>query len=163
MSDTMTNPSASATIQCNLSSTAGAALNTTTVNHSVANQPTVGSSSGNVNKVYTGVTTIASSGSAGSLDLTSLTDPQGNALTFSKVQWILIENLDTTTGHDVTPGGGTTPVIITQEALLAGTTPGRLFLDFGNTQKTVDSTHKLLALATAAGTNVQVKVTIVGQ
>lgn len=95
------------------------------------------------------------------VDLTSLTDDYGTALSFSTVRHIHIRHTDTT--NSLTVGGGTTPVFAVLPVLTSYTASVG---DNGScvsitTNITVDSTHKLLSLTASAGT-ISVDVFIVG-
>jgi hypothetical protein len=165
MSVTLTVPQVSGSLTATLASTAGKnSSNTTKIDNSTATSLTVGSSAGQVNKVYDATITIASSGSPATIDLTAAPDPQGNAQNFAVVNAIKLTGVSVTPGEDITPFGGTNGLFATgTQKVIAGTTPGSLTLDFGTTGVTVDGTHKIITLTSAAGTNVQVYVSILGR
>lgn len=165
MSATLASPQCAAGITATLSSTTGSATSTTNISHQHTSQPTVGSSAGNVSKAWTGTITVTDSGTPNlSTDLTTgLTDPQGNALVFSKVQQMIFESLESATANIVTLFGGSNGLVATGTlTLLAG---GKIVWDAGilGDGITVDSTHKIIQVATAAGTSVKVKTTILGR
>lgn len=164
MAGTLSTPQIGMGITAQLTGTSGPSSNTSNVQDISTATPTVGSAAGNVNKIYSAAVTIAASGSPASLDLTSLLDPQGSAITFATVYAIKVTNTSTVAGQDVTVGGGTTPIVANvSDPLYAGTDPGCFLQKYGSVEKTVDSTHKLLAITIAAGTNVIVNVTIIGK
>lgn len=163
MSSLLSQPQAGASIVGTLSSTLGAAANSSNVNHTVGTQKTpytVGSSAAQVQFIFTN-TYAVTSGTPQVLDLTTLTDALGNSITFNAWTNIIVENLSTTTGQDFSIGAGTNPIFTAEgEPIFAN---GGWFAT-GNPQgQTVDSTHKTLQLTVAAGTSVQVKVTIMGR
>jgi hypothetical protein len=162
MSDTMNNPQVSAQINASLSGGAAPATASSNIAHNVANALVVGASAGQVNKAYSSPFTV-SNGSPLVLDLnTGLTDPLGNALVFTKVAAILISNDSTTTGEDFTLGGGTNPLFTTAPNIVAAKGGAYLIVN-PVAQITVDSTHKTIQIAVAAGTNVPGKITVIGQ
>jgi hypothetical protein len=165
MAATLSNVQVGGALVATLTSSTGSSTTATTINHATANTPVVGAGAGQVNKIYDAQLAIVAAGTPQSLDLTSgLFDPQGNALVFTKVNQIKISNLSVTPGEDITPFGGTNGLMATGTAkLLAGPTPGSITYDFGTTGITVDGTHKILLLTSAAGSNVPVKVTVIGQ
>lgn len=160
MSAILSQPQSAAGISTNMSSTSGAAATTTNIQHKPATAYQVGATAGKVQYAYSSTLSVTAA-SDQTIDLTALTDPQGNSITIAAWTDILIENLSTTTGEDFTVGGGTTPIFATEGE------PIRAMgghLKVSNPQgETVDSTHKLLKFSVAAGTDVQVKVTILGR
>jgi hypothetical protein len=164
MAGTLSNPQISGSIQATLAAAAANNATSTNINHTTTVQPTVGSSAGNANKVFDVTVTIASSGTPGTIDLTSVTDPQGNALSFSALRALKITNLSTTAGQDITPFGGTNGLVATGTIVLkAGSANSSVTYDFGSAEIAVDSTHKIIQLAVAAGTSVLCNVTGLGR
>lgn len=84
------------------------------------------------------------SGSPTSIDLTSLTDAYGVAISFTTVKHLLICNNDGT--NAVTVGGGTNGLFSALPSLIGG---GAYNL---TTNFTVDGTHKIILITPAAGT-----------
>lgn len=165
MAATLSQPQIGAGISASLSASSGAAANTANIQDSSTVTPTVGSSAGNVNKIYSAQLTIADSSTPQTLDLTSLTDPLGNAIVFGTIYAIKATIAsDTTAGHDLLVGGAASNSVLTLvDPVLAGTDPGCLLIKYGSAGKTVDATHKNLKIAIAAGLNVLVNVTIIGK
>jgi hypothetical protein len=163
MASTVASPQITAAITATLTGGAAPATVSGNVNHTPSETPTVGSSSGNVNKAYSVAGTVTS-GSPVDIDLTAVTDPLGASLNFSQVHAILLENLSTTAGQDLTLGAGTNPLLAASTQLAyAGTAPGFVLQNCGTTGITVDSTHKTVRVAVAAGTGVGYKLTIIGK
>lgn len=163
MSTTLSNVSIAAAITAALAGGAAPATVSGNVQHNCADTPTVGSSTGNVNKVYSAAFTV-DTGTPLSLDLTSLVDPLGQTNNFGTVHAILIENLSIVAGRDFTVFGGTNGLVATSTTLIyAGTKPGFLLIDFGTTGIAVDGTHKIITIAVAAGTGIAGKITVVGK
>jgi hypothetical protein len=135
---------------------------TASINHTVNPSLPVGSGSGSVNLEYHTPVTVTS-GSPLVLDLTNLTDPLGNAIAFAVVTAILLTNDSTTTGNDLSLGGGTTPLVATcpLPAQAAGGAVAVLAPAAGLTV-TSGSTNKL-QIAAAAGSAVPGKLTILGR
>lgn len=70
-----------------------------------------GTGDAQANKLYTATRTITGASTADALDLAGgLTDIFGNTLTFTSIKAILIQNMNTTSGDDLTVGGGTNPI-----------------------------------------------------
>jgi hypothetical protein len=91
------------------------------------------------------------------IDLTSLTDPFGNAVNFATVKNLLIINNDAT--NSLTIGGGTNGLFAALPFNLSGDSKGTC-LNL-TTSITVDSTHKILKLLATAGT-ISVDVFVIG-
>lgn len=160
MAATLSNPQISAAISVTLSGGAAPATTSSNVSHASARTPTVGSATGNVNKVYSATFSVAT-GTPVSLDLTTLTDPLGNALNFGTVYSILVTNDSVTAGQDLTIFGGTNGLIATSTELVYAN-GGTKLLDTGTTGIATDGTHKIVTIAAAAGT-VAGKITIIGK
>jgi hypothetical protein len=160
MSTTVASPQVAASITATLTGGAAPAPATSQVNHQFSVQPTVGSSAGNVNKVYSTAVSVDTA-SASSIDLTSVTDPLGNAVNFGTVTRIMLSNGSTTAGQIVTPFGGSNGVMSTGTQVL---NPGGCLLwDGGSVGVTIDGSHKILRLAAAAGSAVPISITVLGQ
>jgi hypothetical protein len=160
MASTLTNPQISAAITVALAGGAAPAISAANVQHAVAQTLTAGASAGQVNKVYSAARSV-SNGTPDSIDLTALTDPLGQALNFTKVSAILINNLSTTVGRDLTIGGGTNG-LFTAAPNPVKANGGIWFLADPTAQITVDGTHKIITVAIAAGTD-SYNITVIGQ
>lgn len=165
MSSTLSSPQVGMNVTANLASSAGAGATTTVINDSSAFAPTVGSSAGNVNRVYTSAITVAASGTALSVDLTNLSDPQGNAISISTLNVLKLSNSSTTAGQDMLLSTtiANQLMVMTGAKIPAGVTPGVLCLSLGTTGLAVDATHKILLIDIAAGTNVVGQLTLIGK
>lgn len=106
------------------------------------------------------------SGAATTIDLTSLTDPAGNSISFARVREIIITSTDTTATHTVkVSSGAANPVAWLPPAANAlvlqpqgtGSAPGRIELSDPNgtgagNGYVVDSTHKTITFDPGAFT-----------
>lgn len=63
------------------------------------NYPTAGTASGQCDTLFAKQYTL--SGTTTTIDLTSLTDPAGNSITFARVREFIVQNTATTAGYDV--------------------------------------------------------------
>lgn len=102
---------------------------------------TISLSTSDVSKVYTASVT---SGSATVIDLTSLTDGFGAALSFSTLKACVVEN---TGAGSLVVGGGTNPVFGTDQYTVKSGAVLPVLSSF-----TVDGTHKTLTLTPSAST-----------
>jgi hypothetical protein len=157
MSSTLTVPQVSAAITGNLAGGTAPARTSSNVNDATASTPTVGTSAGNANALYSGAITVAS-GTPQTIDLTSVTDPLGASVVFTSIRAIKITNTSTTAGQNVTFGGGTNEVFSGASETLE---PGGTFLFDFPAGKAVDGTHKAIILTAAAGSPV-IDVTVLG-
>jgi len=119
------------------------------------------SGAGNVNLVY--YRKLALAGSAQTIDLTSLTDPFGDAVNFARLRYVAILNWATNDAHVCTIGGGTnawaaawgSTMVVPPGATIAGTTvPGVVELVAMNTTgfASIDGTHKNIKADPGANT-----------
>lgn len=133
------------------------------VNLSYAN----GTASNQVDTLYARQLTLA--GAATTIDLTSLTDPAGNAISFARVREIIVQDLATTAGYDVKVEAGasngvgwlppsTSPVYARYSGTLRVSDPVSTGAGNGNV---VDSTHKTVTFDPGANT-VTINVVIAG-
>ncbi|MGA2439613.1 MAG: hypothetical protein ABSH08_01525 [Tepidisphaeraceae bacterium] len=162
MSTTLSNPNVSVQLKCQLTGGAAPAVVTSQVNH----QPNVaigsGNSAGNVDRCFSEPFAV-SAGSPLTINLTSATDPLGNALTFVHVSSVLVENDGTTAGQDFTVGGGTHPVLGTDQGT-AQANGGAFFVVNPNPgYSVVSAASDTLQISVASGTNVPGKVTVFGR
>jgi hypothetical protein len=134
---------------------------TGSLNHSLAANYTVGSGSGQVDTVYTKARTVASSSSADSVVLSSLTDPAGNAIAFGHVVDLIIENTDAS--NTLSIGGGASPVAWLPSAGIAIPPGGALILHVPSGLTVTPSSADHLQVATSGGTNVAYNITVAGR
>ena len=160
MAATISSPQVSAFVQF-LASIAGANGNLT-FNQNVSQALTVGNTAGQANKAYQAALTV-STGTPLSIDLASLTDVTGAAITLTHVTTIVITNNSTTTGQDLTIGGGSNPL----SASVAGVASanGGFMVNHNPAVGYVynASTAHLIQITAAAGTNVPLTITILGR
>ncbi len=163
MASTLSGPSVSISISAGLSGGASPALTAATIADTTTARPGVGSIAGQVSKVYSSQLTI-NTASATTLDLTSLTDALGASVSFGKLRGVKITNTSAVAGEDITVGGGSNAIIPAASPLVASVSLDATFAqNFGTVGLTVDSTHKNLLIAAAAGSAVSVIVTLIGQ
>ncbi|MGA3066086.1 MAG: hypothetical protein ABSF29_04480 [Tepidisphaeraceae bacterium] len=162
MATTLTNPSATAQIKCQLGAGAVPALVTSQVNH----QPNVGLGAGNttgsVDRCFSEPFNVTS-GTPLTINLVTALDPLGTALGAVHVTSVLVENDSTTTGQNFTVGAGTNPVLGTDQGT-AQANGGVFFVINPNPgYSVVSGTSDTLQISVAAGTNVPGKVTILAR
>jgi hypothetical protein len=162
MSTTLSNPSATAQIKCQLTSGAAPAVVTSQVNH----QPNVSigaaNTAGNVNCCFSEPFTV-SSGTPLTINLVSALDPLGAALGAVHVTSVLVENDSTTAGQDFTVGTGTHAALGTDQGT-AQANGGVFFVINPNPgYSVVSGTSDTLQISVAAGTNVPGKVTVLAR
>jgi hypothetical protein len=162
MSTTLSNPTATVQLKCQLTGGAAPAPVTSQVNH----QPNVvlgpGNSAGNVDGCFSEPFTV-SAGTPLTISMTALNDPLGNPITFVHVTSVLMENDSTTAGQNFTVGGGTHPVLGTDQG--SAQANGGAFLVFNPNPgySVVSGTSDTLQITVAAGTSVSGKLTILGR
>lgn len=132
------------------------------INHTVSLSLPVGTSAGDVNIEYYRPIAV-SVGTPLVLDLTNLTDPLGNSISMSVVTAILLSNESTTTGQDLTLGGGTHPLFAAMPvpAQAGGGAVGVLAPASGFA--VVSGTSNTLQVTAAAGSGVPGRLTILGR
>lgn len=162
MATTLSNPQPSVQLKCQLTSGAAPAVVSSQVNH----QPTVtigaGNSVGSVDGCFSESFTV-SAGTPLTITLPSATDPLGNALAMVHVTSVLVENDSTTAGQGFTVGGGTHPVLGTDQGT-AQANGGVFFVINPNPgYSVVAGTSDTLQISVASGTNVPGKVTVLGR
>lgn len=164
MASTVTSPQAGCTLSASLKGSASATVKPSAgVSDSTPVTYAVGNTAGQVNKVYTTTVTVNTSG-ATLIDLTSgITDALGASIVFAKVSAIKITNKSTTTGENITVGGGTNGLFTALPFTLEAGTGTESFTLCKGAGITVDGTHKILQLAAASGSAVTVTVTIFGR
>jgi len=177
---TLSQVSVGSAIQMNVQSQAGPQPISLNLLHQNSSQIVVGGTSADVNKVGDQLVTIASSGSAVSVDLTALNDPQtGQAsVSLSVLRSLMISNVTPAVASTATANNLALSVTLSNGLAaigLNGTTVygaktgtpnfvgGSLCLELGADGVAVDSTHKLISLSTPAGTNVIARFTATGR
>lgn len=129
--------------------------------------PGVGAAVGQVSAVYAIEGTV-SSGSPVTIDVTSLTDPAGNAIpSLARVLGFCIENLSVTAGQIITLAGGASNPLFSDQMTLQPNTDS---FPVGGTGAiwnpapgyAVDSTHKTIMVSVAAGSNVRYNLALFG-
>lgn len=161
MAATLSNPQISAAITSGMAGGALPATATGSISDGTARGAVVGSGAGQVNKIYSAAFTVTS-GTPFTIDLTTLTDLLGNAITFGTYIASKITNLSVTTGQDFTCFGGTNGLLATSTELCYANGGNKLH-DTGTTGITVDSTHKIIQITVAAGTSVAGTITVIGK
>lgn len=120
MSSTLTLPQVGFSIQGTLTDTSRSGAKVVAmINDSTATIYSVGTNLGQVAFEYSANLSIGTGGTT--LDLTSLTDPDGNAIVFTKVMGLKLTNLHTNTSN-VTIGGGSNPIFATDPIPATGGT-----------------------------------------
>jgi hypothetical protein len=157
----ISHPSFGAAIAATVPVGAGKFTATGALNHSITSTYAVGASAGQVDTVYTKGRTVASSSSADSVVLSSLTDPAGNAISFGHVVDLILENVDPT--NTLTVGGGSTAVTWLPSAGVAVPPGSALILHVPNGLTVTASTADHLQVATSGGANVAYNLTIAGR
>jgi hypothetical protein len=135
---------------------------TGSINHTVNPSLPVGTSSGSVNLEYHASIAV-SSGSPLVLDLTNLTDPLGQPITFAVVNAILLTNDSTTATNDLSLGGGTHPLIATCPLVAQATGGAVAFLAPAVGMPVTSGSTNNLQIAAAAGSAVPGRLTILGR
>jgi hypothetical protein len=106
--------------------------------------------------IYTSSAVVPSSGSSLLVDLTSLTDLNGQAITASYLLAFKVTN--TTSGvNTITVGGAANAIVAAREPISPNGIDCWVDADPG---KAIDGTHKILQIATSGGTNVPVNITL---
>lgn len=159
---TLSNAVVQTQVSGDLTVSSGGFATNPSIYHRIAKAPSIGTAAGNVNKLYVASLTV-DTGTPVSLDLTALTDPLGGTINFAKVFSIMVENLSTTTGQDITIGGGANAVIAARADTPIGPNGCYDHIVRPNPGHTVDATHKVLTVAVAAGTGVGFVVSILGR
>ena len=162
MATALSNPSASVQVKCQLAAGAPLAVVTSQVNHQPNLSLGAGNSAGNVDRCFSEAFTVTS-GTPLTINVTTALDPLGTAIACVHVTSVLVENDSTTAGQDFTVGGGTHPVLGTDQGT-AQANGGVFFVINPSPGYTVSSgSADTLSIAVAAGTNVAGKVTILGR
>src|ERR1700728_2897318 len=162
MSTTLSNPIASVQLKCQLTGGVVPAGVSSQVNH----QPNVslgaGNTGGSIDGCFSEPFTV-SAGTPLTISLTAINDALGNAISFVHVTSVLVENDSTTAGQNFTVGGGTHPVLGTDQGT-AQANGGAFFVFNPNPgYSVVSGTSDTLQISVASGTNVPGKLTIFGR
>jgi hypothetical protein len=162
MSTILSNPLASLQLKCQLTAGAAPAVVTSQVNQQPNISVGAGNSAGNVDRCFCEPFTVTA-GMPLTINVSSAADPIGNALGMVHVTSILVENDSTTAGQDFTVGGGTHPVLGTDQGTAQAN--GGIFCVFNPNPgySVVSGTSDTLQISVAAGTNVPGKITIFGR
>ncbi|MGD0540591.1 MAG: hypothetical protein ABSB33_03635 [Tepidisphaeraceae bacterium] len=162
MSTTLSNPQVSIQLKCQLTAGAAPAVVTSQVSH----QPNIalgaGNSAGNVDRCFSEPFTV-SAGSPLTVNLSSAVDPLGNALAMVHVTSVLVENDSSTAGQDFTVGGGTHPVLETDQGTAQANGGAFLVTNPNPGYSVVAAASDTLQISVASGTNVPGKLTILGR
>jgi len=134
---------------------------TGSLNHSISANYPVGSSTGQVDTIYTKGRTVPSSTSPDSIVLSSLTDPAGNAIAFVHVVDLIVENTDPT--NTLTIGGGSNSVSWLPSAGVPVPPASALVLHVPAGLAVTASTADHFQVAASGGTNVTYNFTVLGR
>jgi len=162
MSTTLSNPIASVQLKCQLTGGGLPAIVTSQVNHQPNSSLGAGSTGGNVSGCFSESFTVTA-GTPLAIALGTVNDPLGNALGFVHVTSVLVENDSTTAGQDFTVGGGTHPVLGTDQGTAQANGGAFFVLNPNPGYSVVSGTSDTLQITVAAGTSVAGKVTILGR
>lgn len=167
MATTLTGPSASVNIRATLTNSASApqAPVGSSLNHTPNINLVAGVAAGNVNCTISKAFTVTN-GSPLVINVSSALDPIGNAAVMVHVIAVLVENDSVTTGQDFTVGGGTDPVMGTDQFTVQSNSTGQGGAGFVcNTSPGYVynvSTANSVTITVAAGTAVPGRITILG-
>jgi hypothetical protein len=162
MATTLSNPQPSVQLKCQLAGGAAPAVVTSQVNHQPAAALGAGNAAGSVDGCYCESFTV-SAGTPLTVTLPSAADPLGNPLAMAHVTSVLVENGSTTAGQDFTVGGGTHPVLGSDQGT-AQANGGIFFVINPNPgYALVAGTSDTLQISVASGTNVPGKLTVLGR
>src|SRR3954469_19286040 len=114
MATVLSNPRFSVSAVAGLTGGAAPATSSSSPNHGVNWTPTVGTAAGNADRIYSAAFAVTS-GTPLVLDVTNLLDPLGGAINMAHVLAVLVSNDSVTAGQTLTVGGGTTPVLATDQ------------------------------------------------
>jgi hypothetical protein len=162
MSTTLANPSASVQLKCQIAAGAAPAIVTSQINHQPNISIGTGNTAGNVDRCFCEPFTVTA-GTPLTVNVSTATDPIGNALGIVHVTSVLVENDSTTAGQDFTIGGGTHPVLGTDQGTAQAN--GGIFcvVNPNPGYAVVSGTSDTLQISVASGTNVAGKITIFGR
>jgi hypothetical protein len=121
-----------------------------------------GNSAGNVDRCFCEPFTVTA-GTPLTVNVSSATDPMGNALGMLHVTSVLVENDSTTGGQDFTVGAGTHPVLGTDQGTAQANGGVFCVVNPNPGYAVVSGTSDTLQISVASGTNVPGKITILGR
>jgi hypothetical protein len=162
MPTVLSNPSLSITLKAQLTSGSSPAVVASQVSHSPSGAISAGNSAGSTDRCYS-TSFQVTAGTPLTINLTTAFDPMQNAIGMVHVCGILLENDSTTTGQDMTIGGGTHPLSASDSGLAQA--KGGIYLMWNpNPGYTVTSgSADTVTITVASGTNVPGKITIFGR
>ena len=160
MATTLVSPKVAVSATAGLTGGAAPATSSSSPNHAVSWAPTVGTAAGNADKIYSAAFTVTS-GTPLVLDMTSLLDPLGGAVNFAHVLAVIISNDSVTAGQIFTVGGGTTPVLGSDQLTVQPN--GGVGAVINPNPGYTTASANLLKILVAAGTAVAGKITIIGR
>jgi len=134
-----------------------------------AYSPQIGNAGVQVNALYSARRVVVNSGTPLDLDFLSIVDILGATLTFDRIYAIMIQAVSTTVGEILTVGGASSNPLFGATAIFPPLTPdiasaGPGVLCYVNEQGiTVAAGTRTLRVATAAGTNVNFDVIVLGR
>lgn len=162
MATTLSSPSVQATIRCQLQTGAAPAI----VGSSVVQTPNttlgVGSIAGSVNRCISEAATVTS-GTPFTFNVSSGLDPLGTAAGFVHLVAIMVTNLSTVAGQDLTVGAGTDPVMGTDSDLVQANGGVLYKVNPNPGWAVVGGTSDVLTITVAAGTAVPFQITLLGR
>jgi hypothetical protein len=162
MATTLSNPSITAQLKCQLNAGSPPAVATSQVNHLPVTAPGAANTPGHVDRCISEPFTVTA-GTPFTLNLATAQDPLSNPAGFLHLSAILVENDSTITGQDFTIGGGTHPALGTDQAT-AQANGGVVLITNPNPGYTITSgTSDTLQISVATGTSVPGKITLLGR
>jgi hypothetical protein len=162
MSTILSNPIIGLQFKCQLTAGSAPAVVTSQVNHQPNTTIGAGNSAGNVDLCFCEPFTV-SAGTPLTVNVSAATDPIGNVLGMLHVTSVLVENDSTTAGQDFTVGGGTNPVLGTDQGTAQANGGVFSVVNPDPGYAVVSGTSDTLQISVAAGTNVPGKITILGR
>jgi hypothetical protein len=162
MSTILSNPNASVQLKCQLTAGAAPAVISSQVNHQPNISIGAGNSAGNVDRCFSESFTVTA-GTPLTVNVSSATDPIGNALGMLHVTSVLVENDSTTAGQDFTVGAGTHPVLGTDQGTAQANGGVFCVVNPSPGYSVVSGTSDTLQVSVASGTNVPGKITVFGR
>lgn len=158
MSSTLSGPKIAAAITASLTAGAAPAPTSASVNHSATSSPSVGSTAGKADSVYSKALSVTS-GSAQSIDVNTFTDPLGATINLQHVTAVMFTNNSSTTAEIFTIGGASGDVLA--GAVTVG--PGGFFLLCNPTTGLSSATNHTINVSVASGTAVSGYLTVMGR
>jgi len=162
MATVLSNPIASVQLKCQITAGAAPAVVMSQVNHQPNFSLGAGNTAGNVDRCFCEAFTVTA-GTPLTINVATATDPMGNALGMVHVTSVLVENDSTTAGQDFTVGGGTHPVLGTDQGTAQANGGVVCIVNPNPGYAVVSGTSDTLQISVASGTNVAGKVTVLGR